>query len=223
MNAPTVLTFGMQGMVASRLSELATACTFGAPPHRVDVTDLDAVMTCLGDLRPDAVLNAAAYTDVTKGWRDSGNEKGPCYRVNVVGAANVALACQEFGIRLLHVSTDYVFSGNAVEAYSETDPPDASSWYGMTKALGEQQALQACADTIIVRIASPYRASHPRTDLARSILTALADGQPVARFDDIVSMPTYVDDICAAIDWLAAENATGVFHATMSSPRWVIG
>lgn len=96
----------MHGLVARRLSELATTCSYGAPLHRVDVTDLDAVVTCLRDLGPNAVLNAAAYTDVTQAWRDTGNEEGPCYRVNVVGAANVALACQELGIRLLHVSTD---------------------------------------------------------------------------------------------------------------------
>lgn len=98
--------------------------------------------------------------------------------------------------------------------YSESDAPDASSWYGLTKALGEQQALLACADAIVVRIASPYRASHPRPDMARTILTTLASGQPVARFDDIVSMPTYVDDLCATVDHLAVGSVTGVFHAT---------
>jgi dTDP-4-dehydrorhamnose reductase len=208
------LVFGATGLVASRLRELATECAFDAPTARVDITDREAVQSCLREMQPHVVVNAAADTDVTQAWRDAGQEDGPCFRVNAVGPENVATACEAAGVRLVHISTDYVFSGQSAEPYDECSPPDATDWYGFTKRVGEARALAASSACAVVRIASPFRARHARTDLARSILSNLAAGRTVSRFDDIVSMPTYVDDICAAIDHLASSRESGVFHVT---------
>lgn len=209
-----VLVFGINGLIASRLTELPTACAFVAPQQRVDVTDGRAVARCLENERPDVVLNAAAFTDVTQAWRDAGREDGLCYRVNALGAENVARACYEAGVRLLHISTGYVFSGEKDSAYSEASPPDATDWYGHTKRVGEAAVLEAASDAAVVRTESPFRARHTRTDVARSILSNLTAGRTVTRFDDIIGMPTFIDDFCAAIDHLACRNDSGIFHAT---------
>jgi dTDP-4-dehydrorhamnose reductase len=129
-----------------------------------------------------------------------GTGDGPCFRVNAVGPENPASACEAAGVR--------------ADPYDECSPPDATDWYGFTKRVGEARALAASSACAVVRIASPFRARHARTDLARSILSNLAAGRTVSRFDDIISTPTYVDDICAAIDHLASSRESGVFHVT---------
>jgi dTDP-4-dehydrorhamnose reductase len=202
-------------LVASRLHEVQTVATYVAPSFRADVTSQDDVTKAIDVVEPDIVLNAAAYTDVTKAWLDQGNVDGDCYRVNALGAATVAAACAKDRVRLVHVSTDYVFSGAAQSAYDETSPPDATDWYGYTKRVGEQLTFDAWPDTAVVRIASPFRAAFSRLDLVRAMLQAFDQGRTVTRFHDIFSMPTYVDDICAALDLLASSpTAAGVFHAT---------
>lgn len=215
VSATRVLVFGSSGLVASRLTDLPTRCSFAAPDQRVDITDRDAVQRCLDSERPDVVLNAAAYTDVTQAWREAGQIDGTCYRVNADGAENVAAACAAAGVRLLHVSTAYVFSGGSDEPYSETSCPDAATdWYSYTTRIGEERVLNSAPGSAVIRTDLPFRSGHVRPDVARSILDSLAAGRTVTRFDDIVSMPTYVDDICAAVDHLALVSDAGPFHVT---------
>ncbi len=115
-----------------------------APSSReVSITDLDALTRAVDQAQPNVVLHLAAYTDVAKAEQDH----AACYTANVLGSRNVARASA--GARLVHISTDYVFDGES-GMYKETDAPNPSNYYSLTKALGEE-AARAAPNSLIVR------------------------------------------------------------------------
>lgn len=109
------------------------------------ITDFDTISRAIADAQPDIVLHMAAYTDVAKAEIDH----AACYAVNVLGSRNVARAAAQAKARLVHISTDYVFDGER-GMYSETDAPNPSNYYSLTKALGEE-AARVAPNSLIVR------------------------------------------------------------------------
>jgi dTDP-4-dehydrorhamnose reductase len=110
----------------------------------VSITN-ETVARAIADTKPDVVLHLAAYTDVAKAEIDH----AACYAVNVLGSRNVARATAQAKARLVHISTDYVFDGET-GMYSESDAPNPSNYYSLTKALGEE-AARATPNSLIVR------------------------------------------------------------------------
>ena len=118
-----------------------------------DISDLDSIHKTIEALRPDWVINASAYTAVDQAESDSAN----AYAVNAFGPERLALACAATGARLIHISTDYVYPGEAVEdngaALSEADPVGPTGVYGASKLAGELLVRNACPEHIILRTA----------------------------------------------------------------------
>lgn len=115
----------------------------------VDVTNLEQVLAALGELQPSLIVHAAAFTDVTR----AETERELAWRVNVEGTRNVAQAARHYDIPLVHISTDYVFSGRSAPAggFSETDVPGpVINYYSLTKLVAEEAARQH-DDALIVR------------------------------------------------------------------------
>ena len=102
--------------------------------QELDITKTEAVLEFTRGVKPTAILNCAAYTAVDAQEKDVDLS----YRINAIGARNLAIAAQETGSKLLHVSTDYVFSGDGVRPYIEFDAPAPVSVYGKTKLAGEE-------------------------------------------------------------------------------------
>ena len=102
--------------------------------HSLDITDVDAVMDTVRREKPCAIINCAAYTAVDAQEKDVDMS----YRINAIGPRNLAIASRETGAKLLHVSTDYVFSGNSDRPYREFDKTGPVSTYGRTKLQGEK-------------------------------------------------------------------------------------
>ena len=121
----------------------------------LDITDPDAVRDAVRG--HDVVVNCAAYTAVD----DAETHEGQAFAVNAIGAGNVADACRTNGARLVHVSTDYVFGGDATEPYAEDAPLAPLSAYGRTKAAGEWAVEARCPQSWIVRTAWLYGAGGP--------------------------------------------------------------
>lgn len=119
----------------------------GQVSHQLDITDLKAVRESIASIRPDAVVNCAAYTRVD----DAEADKDSAFAVNALGPRNIALACREMGSALLHISTDYVFSGDRDGAYSIWDPPCPVNVYGMSKLWGENYVRSLMGEYYIVR------------------------------------------------------------------------
>jgi dTDP-4-dehydrorhamnose reductase len=167
-----------------------------------DVEDLDI---CAPIDLPDCdlVINAAAYTAVDK----AESERDRAFAVNRDGAANLARACRERGIRLLHVSTDYVFDGTATRPYREDDPIAPLGAYGESKAAGERVVLELGGT--VVRTSWLFAEGGP--SFVHTMLR-LAREKPVLRVvADQYGCPTYGGDLAEAL-LAIAEAPTGVYH-----------
>ncbi len=178
------------------------------PEH--DVTDAAAVDALVARVRPDAVIHCAAKTQVDACETDPEG----AFRLNAAASANVAMACNRHGARLVAISTDYVFGGDSPSPYDEFDPPAPRTVYGKSKWAGEQLVRELCPNHLIVRIAWLYGQGGP--SFLHTMLS-LADGsRPVLKVvSDQVGNPTS----CLAVArqlvvFLAHPELGGTFHAT---------
>ena len=106
----------------------------------LDISDLDAVRKVCADTNPDVIINCAAFTNV-----DGCEEREEvAYQANAIGPKNLAIVAKENGIKLIHISTDYVFPGDGNRPYVETDTPNPVSAYGRTKYAGEKFVQENC-------------------------------------------------------------------------------
>ncbi|HHJ4328211.1 TPA: dTDP-4-dehydrorhamnose reductase [Klebsiella pneumoniae] len=146
---PCVLVTGANGQVGHELMQHAPDAlkVIGLDSSELDITDALAVEQCIARLKPAVIINAAAYTAVDK----AESEPERAYAVNRDGVAHLANSAQQHGACLLHLSTDYVFSGESERPYREDDPTGPINTYGASKLAGEQELQARCARHIIVR------------------------------------------------------------------------
>lgn len=174
----------------------------------LDITDLPSVLDFFSAEKPGLVFNCAAMTNVD-GCET--NEEA-AYKVNAVGPKNLAIACERFGSRLLHVSTDYVFSGEATHPYVETDVPSPNTAYGRTKLAGEQLVMQHCTDSCICRTAWLY--GYVGNNFVKTMLRLAREKGEITVVSDQVGNPTCAVDLAHQLLLLGASQETGIFHCT---------
>lgn len=173
----------------------------------VDITDMTACREAVAGF--DVVVNCAAWTAVD----DAESHEGKAFDVNAVGPANLARAATEHGARLVHVSTDYVFAGDATSPYGEDDPVRPASAYGRTKAAGEWGVLAAGSDHVVVRTAWLYGAGGP--SFPRTIVAAGRTRGALSVVTDQVGQPTWTGDLAdLVVRLLAAGVPGGIYHGT---------
>jgi dTDP-4-dehydrorhamnose reductase len=182
----------------------------GVTRTELDVTDPAAVEKAVLDVRPDAVLNAAAYTAVDPAESDEATAAA----VNADAPAHLARACALHGAGLVHVSTDYVFAGDATAPYEVDAPVGPTSAYGRTKLAGERAVRQLLPDrSWVVRTAWVYGASGGNFVKTMSRLEASRDTLEVV--DDQRGSPTWSRDLAAGLLALVeAGPAPGTYHCT---------
>lgn len=157
----------------------------------------------------DVVVNCAAFTKVDAAEA----EPDRAHAVNAVGAGNVAQACARAGASLIHLSTDYVFSGSRRRPYEIDDETGPLSVYGRTKLAGEQAVLAALPDAYVVRTAWIYEGGDG-TDFAAVMRRAAQGDGTVEVVADQIGSPTYVGDLCRALLQIADGGVRGpVLHA----------
>ena len=173
----------------------------------VDITDAGAVAEFVSHLRPDAVINAAAYTAV-----DACEDNVEiATQVNATAVGHLRNACEKVGAHLVHVSTDYVFDGTLDRPYVETDQTNPQSVYGRTKLAGEVAAGPAAS---VAR--TSWVCGEHGNNMVKLVLR-LADGDtPLAFVDDQRGCPTFTADLAPALRTLASERRAGTFHLTNS-------
>jgi dTDP-4-dehydrorhamnose reductase len=206
-----VLVTGANGMLGRDLqSVLAGRQVTALGRADLDVTDAAAVAAAVDG--HDLVVNCAAYTRVD----DAETHEREAYAVNATGAANVARACAATGARLVTISTDYVFDGNATEPYAEDRPRDPVNAYGRTKAAGEELALAAHpTGTYVVRTAWLYGAHGP--NFAQTMLDLAKTKDTWSVVDDQLGQPTWTADLAARIvELIDAGAPAGIYHGTNS-------
>jgi dTDP-4-dehydrorhamnose reductase len=171
----------------------------------LDITDPVAVRELLATVRPDAVINAAAYTAVDA---CETNER-LAFAVNADAVGHLAAACELVGAQLVHVSTDYVFDGTLDRPYREDDEPSPASAYGRTKLGGERAAGPGAA------IARTSWVSGAHGDnMVKLVLRLAAERDELAFVDDQRGCPTFTADLAPALRTLALDRRHGIHHLT---------
>jgi len=173
-----------------------------------DVTREAETRAAVRETAPEAIVHAAAWADVD--GAESALED--VFRVNGVGAKNVALAANDVGARMLHLSTDYVFDGLAGRAYVESDPVSPVGVYGRSKWMGERFVREVADDWTIVRTQALYGARGP--SFVRAILGRVDAGEPLSVVDDQTVCPTRAADLAEAILRILEEGTRGTYHAS---------
>ena len=173
----------------------------------LDITDGKATMTFFRDVKPDAVIHCAAYTNVDGAEADADG----AFKVNVIGSQNIAAGCLETGARMVYVSTDYVFDGAGSTQYCEFDAVNPQTVYGRTKWQGEEIVRQILGRHYIIRTAWLYGEGN---NFVRTMLR-LAETQSTLRVvADQIGTPTSTVDLAWSVFRLLASDAYGTYHAT---------
>ena len=189
--------------------------TIGFARDDLDIADEEAVVAAMSQFRPDAIVNAIAYTDV------DGAELHPvdALNANAFAVRTLARAAGATGAALVHYSTDFVFDGTAAAPYAETDRPNPRSVYAASKLLGEWFAADA-ARAYVLRVESLFGRTAtgpaPRGTVATIVNTLRSGGSPRLFADRTVS-PTYIADAARATRLLLESSAPpGLYHCVNS-------
>ncbi len=209
------LVTGAGGMLGTDLVAVLTSCgesVTGLDRASLDVTDAAAVTDAIGRGQPDVVVNCAAWTAVD----DAEACEEQALAVNAGGAANLAAGCAALGARLVQVSTDYVFAGDAGRPYAEDDVPAPRTAYGRTKLAGERAVLDRLPEAgYVVRTAWLYGTHGP--SFVRTMIKLESQRPTVDVVDDQHGQPTWTADVARQIIALVRSTAApGVYHATSS-------
>ena len=210
---------GSSGLIGSRLVELLQDKYQFIPLSYKQGFDIAKPLSLPTPLSAKVLIHFAGFTDVNSAYQQNGDRSGSCYQVNVVGAQNIINLCQQNNLRLIHISTDFVFNGQKNKPYTEKDQPNPIEWYGYTKYLAEQSVQKSGLNWNIVRLSFPFRKPFSdKKDLVQKIISKLKAKQEFKQFIDHFITPTFVDDLAPAFDALLQSNKVReIFHFTGSS------
>ena len=205
-----ILITGANGQLGNEMRVLSAQHTqhtyFFTDIAELDITSREAVAQFVTDNVIDIIVNCAAYTNVDKAETD----EDIAHKINALAVENLGLS----GARVIHISTDYVFSGEACVPYAETDPVAPRTAYGRTKREGEVLLQAVCPESIIIRTAWLY--STFGNNFVKTMLRLGQERESLGVVFDQIGSPTYAADLAVAI--FAAINApvwqAGVYHFT---------
>lgn len=171
----------------------------------LDICELEAVRKALSHIRPDVVLNAAAFTQVDQ----AETNQETAYRGNALGPRNLAIATNAMNIPLVHFSTDYVFDGRQIRPYHEFDRPNPLSVYGQSKLAGEEEVQKRNPRHFMIRTAWLYHVvgkNFPQT------IFRLANQEQVRVVSDQFGSPTFAPHLARAVSRLIETESYGTYH-----------
>jgi dTDP-4-dehydrorhamnose reductase len=219
----SVLVTGATGLVGSRFVEIYQKIfnLYLPTEGTLDITNKDKVRSLLRKNQFASVVNFAAFTDVGAAEEQKGDKKGSCWQINVEGLMNLASAINPDITKLIHISTDMVFSGSEADKgpYSENHSPEKDSnkvtWYGYTKGEGERMVISTLGEkSTILRLIYPVRAKFDgKLDYLRKPLQLYDQGKLYPMFSDQQVSICFIDEACTAIHKIISGNHTGIFHA----------
>ena len=223
-----ILVTGSNGLLGQKITERILACkdaeliattkgenrypeTSGYLYESLDISNLDQIRNVLKKYTPDSVIHTAAMTNVDACEQN----KELCYELNVQAVEHLVTVCQELNIHLIHLSTDFIFDGEA-GPYTEEAEANPVSYYGQTKLEAEQVILNSGCRAAILRTIIVYGIVN---DMSRSNIvlwakSALEKGEPIKVVDDQWRMPTLAEDLAECCILAANKQAEGVFNAS---------
>jgi dTDP-4-dehydrorhamnose reductase len=202
---------GAGGQLGSDLCRQLGPCALGLDVPALDLTDDKSIRAAILDLRPDALINTAAYTKVDK----AEEEADLCWAINGRGVGYLAAVCRELDCPLVQISTDYVFGGDTARRtpYRESDEPCPQGVYARSKLEGEHRAA-GWAKHLIVRTCGLYGPAAPRS-AGNFVATMLRLGRQRGQLRVVADQhctPTYVPHLAQAIRFLLDSGALGLYH-----------
>ncbi len=205
-----VLVIGAQGMLGS---DLVTALndkfeTAGKDIDDFDITDKAGSRDAIIDIDPAVVINTAAFTDVD----GCESDEKQAFLVNAQGVKNIAEICREMRIKLIHISTDYIFDGKKGEPYLEGDQPGPLSVYGRSKLMGEEYVKTILSDFLIIRTQWLY--GKRGKNFVKTVLKLAKKQKELTMVNDQVGSPTFTMDLSGAIIALLESFSEGIFHVS---------
>ncbi|MBD1938837.1 dTDP-4-dehydrorhamnose reductase [Microcoleus sp. FACHB-68] len=211
-----ILITGINGQLGQELQRTLApvADVTGAGRDTLDLADPDLVRRFVGDLKPDVIVNAGAYTAVDK----AESEPEQATAINATGPGILAKEAQRLGVRLIHISTDYVFDGENSRPYLETDPTNPLGAYGQSKLAGEEAIGAAGGHPIILRTAWVYGVGG-KSNFVKTMLRLGAEREELRVVADQVGSPTWTGDLANAIAQLISQMSpeiAGIYHYTNS-------
>ncbi|QDP00657.1 dTDP-4-dehydrorhamnose reductase [Thalassotalea sp. PS06] len=214
-----ILVIGKYGQLASCLRDVISMQTeitdkhvwHFAPSKELNISERKSVQQAFAKFSPDIVVNTAAYTQVDK----AEEEIEQAIAVNQLGCKNVAIACANLNIPLIHISTDYVFSGDNQSPYSPGDKTCPKNVYGLSKYLGEQEVMTYLSQFVIIRTAWVF--SEYGNNFVRSMINLAQQKRQFGVVNDQIGNPTYAGDLALSIVDIvdAISSGTkkwGIFH-----------
>ncbi|MGD0780402.1 MAG: dTDP-4-dehydrorhamnose reductase [Dehalococcoidales bacterium] len=212
-----VMVTGANGQLGTDLClALRDFKVIGLTHAEADITDLTSFINICRKYRPSVIINTAAFVRVD----DCEDEVDRAFLVNALGARNVAVAAQELGAKLIHISTDYVFGGESTlhhVPYTEFDSPMPASVYGRSKLAGEDMVRHHCHRHFIVRSSGLFGvagSSGKGGNFIETILRLGKERDELKVVNDQVLSPTYTGDLAAKIAQLITTEYYGIFHIT---------
>ena len=206
-----VLVTGAAGQLGQDLVEELIARgldAVGIDRAEADITDAAQVAYVIANIRPDAVIHAAAYTAVDQAESD----RALAYAINVTGTENVARACAAVGAAMVYLSSDYVFPG-AGEEFQKTDAEKRPlNYYGETKSLGEDAATRVLSRLFIVRTSWVFGARGH--NFVKTMVRLGAERDTLSVVADQIGSPTYTRDLARLLTDMVQTDRYGVYHAT---------
>lgn len=181
----------------------------GVTARRTDLASVDDICRAIDEHNVGLVVHSAGLTNVEACEQDPALAQ----HVNVALSRNVATACAQAGVQLVHISTDQMF-GDATGLIGEDCPVSPVNTYGRTKAEAEQQVLNAHPNALIARTNFYGWGPAYRPSFSDVILSALRAGEPLYLFDDVFYTPILMDCLVRAVHDLVDRNAKGIFHVT---------
>ena len=212
-----ILLTGITGQVGQELQRTLTSVgeVIGVDRHSLDLTQPKQIRARIKEIKPDVIVNAAAYTAVDK----SESESELAMAINATAPTQMAIAAREIGAKLLHISTDYVFNGRNHTPYLETDATDPLGVYGESKLQGENGVIKNCDRHLILRTAWVY-GSRGHGNFVKTMLRLGKERSELKVVADQVGSPSWSYDIALAITQLIGkslkDDICGIFNYTNS-------
>ncbi|MBI3406689.1 MAG: dTDP-4-dehydrorhamnose reductase, partial [Acidobacteria bacterium] len=207
-----ILLIGAGGQLAEDLcAVLASEEILAASHSELDIGDPAAVATFVEKLRPECVINTAAF-NLVDACEDRSEE---AFRVNTLGVYYLARAAKQAGARLVHFSTNYVFDGGKNAPYNENDLPHPLSIYAQSKLGGEWAAQQYCEKHFVIRTAALYGRAGNKSkggNFVERLIRNADEGKPLRIVNDQIVNPTYTLDLAQSVGRLIRTERYGLYH-----------
>lgn len=174
----------------------------------IDITDKTAVNKLISSSQADGVIHCAAFTNVDL----AETEKEKCRSINVDGTLNLAEACQKHSIKLLYISTDYVFDGEGDKPFEIDSPKKPCNFYGSSKLSGEEAVIENCSKAFIVRISWVF--GENGKNFVKTMLRLSEERNEISVVNDQIGSPTYTKDLAKLLCNMIFSDKYGIYHAT---------